>query len=305
MMAAGDHDAPGVDGETGHHQHTSTPPGTAVTGGAVSRAGRNLPAAIAVGLGLGALLLAALLFWRHLFVAIVAVAVAVSTIELHRTLGRAAGVRLALAPLLAGGQAMIWLSWPFGTVGVLAAFAMTVVACLLWRFRGGADGYLRDTSASVFVAAYVPLFASFAALLVLSPDGAARTLAFLLAVVCSDTGGYVAGVLFGRHPMAPSISPKKSWEGFAGSLLAGLAAGVGSFVFLLDGSWWQGAVFGVALVVTATTGDLIESLVKRDVGVKDMGSLLPGHGGIMDRMDSLLPSAVVSWLLLTVFLPLA
>jgi phosphatidate cytidylyltransferase len=268
-----------------------------------SRAGRDLRAAIGVGLALAALALVSLLTVRHIFIGVVAAAVAVATVELAGALRRSVGINVALVPVLVGGQAMLWLSWPWGRDGVLASFVVTVLACLLWRFRGGSDGYLRDVSASIFTAAYVPLFASFAALLVEPTDGAARVLCFLIVVVCSDTGGYVAGVLFGKHPMAPSISPKKSWEGFSGSMLAGVVGGALSVQLLLHGHWWLGLPFGAALVISATGGDLVESLIKRDLGIKDMGNLLPGHGGLMDRMDSLLPSAVASWLLLTALVP--
>ncbi len=268
-----------------------------------SRAGRNLPAAIGVGLGLGAAILVSLLTVRQSFVGVVAVAVAVATWELTGALRRGAGIEVARWPVLVGGQAMVWLSWPFGRDAVLAAFVVTLLACLLWRLRGGVDGYLRDVTASVFTAAYVPLFASFAAMMVLPADGTHRVLCFLILVVSSDTGGYIAGVLFGKHPMAPTISPKKSWEGFAGSLVAGVVAGALALTLMLDGRWWQGVLFGAALVATATLGDLVESVIKRDLGIKDMGTLLPGHGGLMDRLDSLLPSAVVSLLLLRLFIP--
>ncbi|GAA3835655.1 phosphatidate cytidylyltransferase [Amycolatopsis tucumanensis] len=266
-----------------------------------SRAGRNLPAAIGVGLALGAAILVSLLTVRYLFIGIIAAAIAVGTYEFAQALRRAANIRLALVPLLLGGQAMLWLSWPFGYEGALIAFALTVLACLLWRLPGGPVGYVRDISASVFTAAYLPLFGAFAAMLVPPSDGVGRVLAFLIGVVASDTGGYIAGVLKGKHPMAPSISPKKTWEGFSGSLVAGVVAGSLTLTLLLDGQVWQGVVFGVAIVLTATLGDLVESLMKRDLGIKDMGTLLPGHGGLMDRLDSLLPSAVVSFLLLSAF----
>lgn len=270
-----------------------------------SRAGRNLPAAIGVGLALGAVILLALLTYRQSFIAVVAAAAGVATWELAGALKRSSGIEIALPPVLVGGQAMIWLTWPFGTNGLLAAFVITILSCVLWRMRSGADGYLRDVSASLFAAAYVPMFAAFAALLVEPADGVGRALCFLIGVVCSDTGGYAAGVFFGKHPMAPKISPKKSWEGFAGSVAFGIGGGVLSVIYLLHGQWWQGAIFGFAVVVSATVGDLVESLVKRDIGVKDMGNLLPGHGGIMDRMDSLLPSAVLSWLILLLVFPLS
>jgi phosphatidate cytidylyltransferase len=269
-----------------------------------TRAGRNLWAAITVGLLLAAVILGALLTVRQVFIGVVAVAVAVSSWELAAALRRA-GTRIALPPVLLGGQAMVWLSWPFGRDGLLVTFMITVLVCLAWRFREGAAGYVRDVSASVLTAAYVPGFAAFATLLVVPADGAARTLCLMLAAVASDIGGYAAGVLRGRHPMAPSISPKKSWEGFIGSLAAGIAAGALSLTYLLDGQPWQGVLFGAVIVITATGGDLIESLIKRDLGVKDMGNLLPGHGGLMDRLDSLLPSAVVSWLLLSLFVPVS
>ncbi|MGH4016902.1 MAG: phosphatidate cytidylyltransferase [Pseudonocardiaceae bacterium] len=276
---------------------------TTNAGRRISRAGRDLRAAIVVGLLLGAGVLVALFTVRQVFIGIVAAAVALSTWELAGALRRGSGIRVSLPPVLLGGQAMVWLSWPFGRDGMFVAFVITVLACLLWRFSGAAAGYVRDVSASLFTAAYVPLFASFAALLVVPADGTARVLCFLLAVVASDVGGYAAGVLGGRHPMARSISPNKSWEGFIGSLVAGIAVGGLAVTYLLGGQPWQGVLFGAAIVVIATGGDLVESLIKRDLGVKDMGTLLPGHGGAMDRMDSLLPSAVGSWLLLSLLIP--
>ncbi|RZQ64811.1 phosphatidate cytidylyltransferase [Amycolatopsis suaedae] len=266
-----------------------------------SRAGRNLPAAIAVGVLLGAAILVSLLTVRFLFIGIVAAAIAAGTFELAGALRRAANLRIALVPVLVGGQAMMWLAWPFGREGALTAFVLTVLACLLWRLPGGSERYLADVAASVFAAAYLPLFAAFAVMLVPPADGVGRVLTFLIVVVASDTGGYIAGVLGGKHPMAPTISPKKTWEGFAGSIIAGVVAGALTLSLMLDGHAWQGVIFGVAIVCTATLGDLMESLIKRDLGIKDMGNLLPGHGGIMDRLDSLLPSAVVSWLLLSAF----
>ncbi|GAB2783878.1 hypothetical protein GCM10027199_69250 [Amycolatopsis magusensis] len=268
-----------------------------------SRAGRNLPAAIGVGVALGAVILVSLFTVRFLFIGVIAAAIAVGTYELAGALKRAANIRIALVPVLVGGQAMIWLAWPFGREGALTAFVLTVLACLLWRLPGGADGYLRDVGASVFAAAYLPLFGAFAAMLVPPEDGVGRVLAFMIGVVASDTGGYIAGVLKGKHPMAPTISPKKTWEGFGGSMLAGIVAGSLTLTLLLDGQVWQGVLFGAAIVCVATLGDLMESLIKRDLGIKDMGNLLPGHGGLMDRLDSLLPSAVVSWLLLSAFVP--
>jgi phosphatidate cytidylyltransferase len=272
--------------------------------GRTSRAGRNLGSAIAVGLVLGALILVPLLTVRQTFVGVLAATTAVATWELRDALRRGAGIEVPLPVLLAGGQAMIWLSWPFGPRGLALAFAATALGCLVWRMRAGAAHYLRDVSAGLFTAVYVPLFCSFVVMLTVAPDGVGRVLTFTLCVVASDVGGYAVGVLAGRHPMAPTISPKKSWEGFAGSLVAGMITGAVTLTLMLGGQWWEGALTGAVLVVSATLGDLVESLVKRDLGIKDMGSLLPGHGGLMDRLDSMLPTAVVSYFVLGLLVPL-
>ncbi|MTD16705.1 phosphatidate cytidylyltransferase [Nakamurella sp. YIM 132087] len=269
-----------------------------------SRAGRNLPMAIGVGLFLGAIIVASLLLWRQGFLIIIAAAVGASIWEMRSTLATARGIRLAWLPLAVGAVATVVCAWPWGHQAQAVGIAVTALVLLAWRFTGGADGYLADVSASVFLLVYLGGFASFAAMMVAPEDGAARVLTFLIAVVCSDTGGYAAGVLFGKHPMAPRISPKKSWEGFAGSVVTAGVGGSLSVWLLLDHPWWQGLVLGLVLALVATIGDLAESLIKRDLGVKDMGTLLPGHGGVMDRMDSLLPSAVVAWILLSVFVPL-
>lgn len=267
-------------------------------------AGRNLPAAIGVGVSLGALIVAILYFAPHLWVPLVAAAMAVATWEVVKRF-RAAGTNLELWPMLIGGQAIIWLSWPLGTEGVLAAFVATVLVAIVWRLLGHQstaepNSFTRDNSTTVFVLAWIPLFASFGAMLVLPEDrGPQRVAALIILVVCSDVGGYASGVVFGKHPMVPAISPKKSWEGFAGSMVAGAVGAVLVLKFLLDVNPVWGLLLGPVVVITATLGDLLESQVKRDLGIKDMGTLLPGHGGIMDRLDSLLPSAVVVWAALT------
>jgi phosphatidate cytidylyltransferase len=268
-----------------------------------SRAGRDLVAAITVGVSMGVVILVSLLVERHFFIGVLALATAVATWELAGALRRGAGIAVPLAVLLAGGQAMVWLSWPFGLRGLAVAFVATALAVLLWRMRAGSENYLRDVAAGLFTATYVPLFCSFAVLMVVADDGLARVLTFMICGVASDVGGYATGVLLGRHPMAPTISPKKSWEGFAGSQVAGMVAGALSVHLMLGGVWWAGALTGALLVTCATTGDLIESMVKRDLGIKDISNLLPGHGGLLDRMDSLLPTAFVAWALLSIVAP--
>jgi phosphatidate cytidylyltransferase len=269
---------------------------------APGRSGRDLGAAIGVGLGLGAVILLSLLVWRPAFLLVLTTAVGVATVELVRALGKGP-FRPPLVPVLLGSLVMIGLAWTRGPTGLVAGFLVTVLAVLLWRLADGPAGYLRDAAAGVLVALYVPLLAGFAALLLVPDDGAVRVIAFIVTVVCSDVGGFAAGVRFGKHAMAPSISPKKSWEGMAGSIAACMVAGALMIGLALDGPWWSGLIFGAAIAVSATIGDLGESLIKRDLGIKDMGDLLPGHGGLMDRMDSLLPSAAVAYLLLAVLVP--
>lgn len=270
------------------------------------KAGRNLPAAIGVGGGLGVSLILIMVFAPLVWIGVVAVALAVATYEVSKRL-REAGVLVPRIPLILGGQAIIWSGWPWGTTGVLSATAGTIVVCMVWLLLQQGLGaapknYLRELAVTVLVACWLPLLASFAVLMVLEDDGAGRVLVFLIAVVCSDVGGYVAGVLFGKHPMAPAISPKKSWEGLAGSLLFCVIGCLLTVTLILDANSMIGVLLGVVLVVTGTLGDLIESQIKRDLRIKDMGTLLPGHGGIMDRLDSLLPSAFVTWAVLALLL---
>lgn len=266
------------------------------------RAGRNLPAAIGVGVGLGALIVASLFVYRPSFVVIVAVAVAYASYELASAM-RHGGARVSLVPIVVGGVALLVAAWLRGPNGLVVTLLLTWCAVLIWRLADGAEGYLRDVTTSTLVLLYLPALAGFAVLLAHPDDGAARIIAFIATVVCSDTGGYATGVLFGRHPLAPIVSKGKTWEGFAGSVLFCGVAGALFLTLTFHEAWWKGLLFGLAIVVTATLGDLGESMIKRDLGVKDMGSLLPGHGGLMDRLDSLLPCAAVAYLLLSAFAP--
>jgi phosphatidate cytidylyltransferase len=284
----------------GRRTMTGTESGVPVS---TSKAGRNLPAAIAVGVALGGMAIGILLFAPKWWLVLLGSAIAMATHEVIRRL-REHGYAIPVAPLMIGGQAMIWLAWPWGVAGTLGAFGATVVAAMVWRLVGqGLNeqpvNYLRDISASVLLATWVPLFASFSSLLIFQENGGARVFTVIATVVFADIGGYTAGVLLGKHPMAPAISPKKSWEGLGGSLVFGITAAVLSVMFLLDKPAWIGLPLGLMLVITGVLGDLVESQVKRDMGIKDMGTLLPGHGGMMDRIDAMLPAAVAGWIVLT------
>ncbi|GIH27533.1 hypothetical protein Aph01nite_58430 [Acrocarpospora phusangensis] len=275
----------------------ATPQGPA---GGGSRTGRNLPAAIGVGVVLGALVIGSLYTVKALFLLVVLAAVGVGVHELVRAFG-SRQIRVPLVLLLAGLVAMLGGAYYGGPVSLVGSFALTVMAVLGWRTFQGADGFVRDATASIFVAVYPALLAGFVALLLRPEDGAGRVVIFIAITVASDIGGYAAGILFGRHKMSPIISPKKTWEGFAGSALACVLVGAWLVTWLLGGPLWLGAVLGAVMVVCATIGDLIESIIKRDLGIKDLGTLLPGHGGMMDRLDSLLFALVPCWLLLTLF----
>lgn len=265
-------------------------------------AGRDLSAAIGVGVGLGAVIVASLFVVKAVFVGVVAVAVVVGLWELTKRLEERKGIRAPLVPLALGGAAMVVAGYARGAEGAWVAMALTALAVLVWRMTEPPEGYLRDVTAGVFAAFYVPFLATFVAMMLTADDGPQRVLTFLLLTVVSDTGAYAVGWRFGRHKLAPRISPGKTREGLLGAVSFAMVAGALCMQFLIDdGAWWQGLVLGLAVAVTATLGDLGESMIKRDLGIKDMGTLLPGHGGIMDRLDSLLPTAPVVWLLLVLF----
>ncbi|MGH8963568.1 MAG: phosphatidate cytidylyltransferase [Jatrophihabitantaceae bacterium] len=267
-----------------------------------SRAGRDLPAAIGVGVALVALIVASLFVYRPSFAFIVGAAVVYGCYELTKAIS-STGVRPSLVPVAVGSVAMLAAAWLRGPNGLVVALLVTLCGVAVWRLGDGARGYLRDLSASAFVLLYLPTLAGFAVLSVHADDGAARIIAFVATVVCSDTGGYATGVLFGRHPLAPIVSKSKTWEGFAGSVLFCSAIGIVLMTLTFHQAWWKGLLFGLAICFTATLGDLGASMIKRDLKIKDFGKALPGHGGIMDRLDSLLPCAAVAYLILSGFAP--
>jgi phosphatidate cytidylyltransferase len=266
------------------------------------RAGRNLPAAIGVALVLGAVILLSLYLWKVAFVCVVVIAVVLAIGELSNALA-ASRINIPLVPVLLGAVAMLVAGYSGGSEPLLVALSITVLAVMVWRLLEPPQGSVADVTAGVFTALYVPFLASFAVLMLRPDDGADRVVVFIVLVVLSDVGGYAAGVLFGRHPMAPTVSPKKSWEGFAGSAVFAAVGGAIAVPVLVDGSPVEGVAIGLAVMATATLGDLGESMIKRDLGIKDMGSVLPGHGGLMDRLDSLLPAAPVAYLLLRWLVP--
>ncbi|MEU9589864.1 phosphatidate cytidylyltransferase [Streptomyces sp. NPDC048193] len=265
-------------------------------------AGRDLGSAIGVGVGLGVVIIASLFFVKAVFVGVIAAAVVVGLWELTTRLQERKGIKAPLVPLAIGGAAMVVAGYVRGAEGAWVAMALTALAVLVWRMTESPEGYLKDVTAGLFAAFYVPFLATFVAMMLAADDGPWRVLTFLLLTVVSDTGAYAVGWRFGRTKLAPRISPGKTREGLLGAVGFAMVAGALCMQFLIDdGSWWQGLLLGLAVAASATLGDLGESMIKRDLGIKDMGTLLPGHGGIMDRLDSLLPTAPVVWLLLVVF----
>jgi len=280
--------------------------GTELAGGddsATPRAGRDLPIAIGVGLGLLAAVIASLVFRKEVFILLAVAFCGAGMWELAQAFTRRA-IALPLLPLLVGVVGILVSAYAGGPEALFVAFMLTAGGVVVWRVLDGAGApALRDAAAAIFATAYLPFMGGFVMLMLAQPDGPQRVALFVLLSVASDTGGYAAGVLLGRHPLAPSVSPKKSWEGLAGSLLLAGAVGAVGMSWAFDRSPTVGVALGVAAVLTSTLGDLAESLLKRDLELKDMGTLLPGHGGVLDRLDSMLLSAPLVYLVLLLAVP--
>lgn len=278
----------------------------------IARTGRNLILAILIGVGIGGVVAVSLIFAHWIFVILALFVSGLGSFELTRAFA-AAGRRIDIAPQLVAAAAIIAAATfaPAGWAHFAAVFG-SVVLIIVWRLVGQMieqDGrsygdVIADVLWGCLIPVYVPFLASFALLLVRQPDGEWWVLAFIIIAVAADTGAYVSGLTWGKHPMAPRVSPKKTWEGFAGAVVSVLVAGVLLAIFLLGMPFWVGIIMGLVILSTATIGDLAESLLKRDLGIKDMSSWLPGHGGVLDRLDSVLPSAAAAWMLYTIFYPL-
>ena len=262
-----------------------------------AKAGRKLLPSILVGLTLIALVWLTLAYARVLFAVLVAVAVALGIREIARAFA-AAGTQISMRLLILATLGLTYATWIAGVEGLAIATAIALPVLLISRLRKGPQDFVKSATATTFVLIYLPFLAGFLVLLGRPDDGLARVMTFVVLVGCNDTFGYLVGVMTGRHPLVPSISPKKSWEGLIGSIVFTSIGGALSFHYILDLQWWIGALVALMIVFTATSGDLIESAMKRDLSLKDMGSLLPGHGGMLDRLDSVLISAPALYLAL-------
>ena len=262
-----------------------------------AKAGRKLLPSIFVGLSLVALVWLSLAYARILFAVLIAVVISLGIRELVRAFA-AANIGVSSVSLNLATIGLIYATWIDGVEGLVVGTAIAFPILLILRLRKGPHDFVRSATATTFGLIYLPFLAGFLILLGQPSDGLARVMTFVILVGCNDTFGYLVGVLIGRHPLVPTISPKKTWEGLIGSVIFTPMGGALCFYYILELQWWIGVVVGLMIVFTATSGDLIESAMKRDLSLKDMGSLLPGHGGMLDRLDSVLLSAPALYLAL-------
>jgi len=275
-----------------------------------ARTGRNLVAAIGIGLALGGALLVSLLIpgLKWLFIIFGAGLVGFTVFELSSAL-RFAGRDVPRIASTVVGVAIVPIAFYFHVQGLWLATLAAIAVITIYRLvelirpshRTGVRAVTSDLAAGAFVQLYVTFLAGFYAVLTGEEGGQWWTLAGIIIVVSTDVGAYATGLAFGKHLMAPTISPKKTWEGAAGAAAAALVAGTLLGIFMLQQPWWVGILLGAALMVVATGGDLLESLIKRDLGIKDISTWLPGHGGFLDRLDSILPAGAVTYLFFLVF----
>lgn len=261
------------------------------------KAGRKLLPSMAVGLSLISLVWLALSYERVIFAIVVAVAVVLGVRELVRAFS-ARGIVISFNGLTIATFGLSYAAWVGGVAGLAIATAIAFPLLLIRALLQGPEGFVAKATATTFGLLYLPFLAGFLILLARPSTGFQRVMTFVVLVGCNDTFGYIVGVLLGRHPLVPKISPKKTWEGLAGSLVFTMAGGALAFQYIMDMHWWIGIIVGLMIVFTATCGDLIESAMKRDLSLKDMGTLLPGHGGMLDRLDSVVLSAPAMWLAL-------
>jgi len=261
------------------------------------KAGRKLLPSIGVGLSLIGLVWFALSYEREIFAIVVALAVILGAREIVRAFA-ARAITISFNALSVAAIGLSYAAWNGGVAGLAVATAIAFPLLLIRALLQGPEGFIAKATATTFSLLYLPFLAGFLILLARPSTGFQRVMTFVVLVGCNDTFGYIVGVLFGKHPLVPSISPKKTWEGLIGSTVFTVIGGCLAFQYIMDMHWWIGIIVGLMIVFTATSGDLIESAMKRDMSLKDMGTLLPGHGGMLDRLDSVVLSAPAMWLAL-------
>lgn len=277
--------------------------------------GRSLSKSVSIGLLLGAIFLVSILVIPQAFILLAIAGIGGGAWELATAL-RSSGWYVPRVPVVVGSAAIMPVTyfggsyWQWVTsLGIIGALAIWRVVHILSERRSDIKQTfgrtIRDFSAAAFVVIYLPLTFSFAMLLLKrNDDGPAWVCVAIVTAAISDTSGYLIGRKLGRHKLAPGISPKKTLEGLLASIILGGATAVLLVVFAVKAPWWVGLIVAAAILVAAVFGDLSESLIKRDLGIKDMSSLLPGHGGLMDRLDSILPSVLVTYIIATLLVPI-
>jgi phosphatidate cytidylyltransferase len=255
-----------------------------------AKAGRKLLPSIFVGLALVALIWLSLAYVRISFAFLIALVISLAIRELVRAFA-AAKIEVSAVSLNLATIGLIYATWIDGVEGLVVGTAIAFPILLILRLRKGPQDFVRSATATSFALIYLPFLAGFLILLGHPSDGLERVMTFVILVGCNDTFGYLVGILIGKHLLVPTISPKKTWEGLIGSIIFTTLGGALCFHYVLELQWWIGVAVGLVIVFTATSGDLIESAMKRDLSLKDMGSILPGHGGVLDRLDSVLLSA--------------
>jgi len=261
------------------------------------KAGRKLVPSIVVGLSLLGLIWFSLSVYKELFLVVLATAVVLGIREIVRAFN-SRSIPISFPSLSIAAIGLLGAAWIDGIAGLAIATAISFPILLIRLLLNGPEGFVGKATATTFTLLYLPFLAGFLILLATPSNGFQRVMTFVVLVGCNDTFGYFVGVLFGKHPLVPTISPKKTWEGLAGSVVFTIIGGCLAFHFIMNMHWWIGIIVGLMIVFTATCGDLIESAMKRDLSLKDMGTLLPGHGGMLDRLDSVVLSAPAMWLAL-------
>ena len=261
------------------------------------KAGRKLVPSIVVGLSLLGLIWFSLSVYKELFLVVLATAVVLGIREIVRAFN-SRSIPISFPSLSIVAIGLLGAAWIDGIAGLAIATAISFPILLIRLLLNGPEGFVGKATATTFTLLYLPFLAGFLILLATPSNGFQRVMTFVVLVGCNDTFGYFVGVLFGKHPLVPTISPKKTWEGLAGSVVFTIIGGCLAFHYIMNMHWWIGIIVGLMIVFTATCGDLIESAMKRDLSLKDMGTLLPGHGGMLDRLDSVVLSAPAMWLAL-------
>jgi CDP-diglyceride synthetase len=271
--------------------------GANVRTGNVSTAGttgRDMRVAIGSGVLLGVIALACFAAGTVASMVIVCIVVLLATAEAYAAFRRAQYHPATLLGLVAVLSLLIE-TYNKGVAALPLVLVLMVAGSFIWylaRVEPGAEP-VSGITATVFVFVWVGAFGSFAALLLdpnLFPDrhGIAFLLAAVIVTVADDVASLLVGSAMGRHQLAPSISPNKSWEGLIGGAVAAILVSVVVVHFIHPWTVSKAALYGVVVAVVAPLGDLSQSMIKRHLGLKDMGRLLPGHGGILDRVDGLL-----------------